>query len=46
MVAPVLLALAAGLHPAPQTSDPALRVRPPEPASPTVAVAFRAPRLC
>jgi hypothetical protein len=40
---PVLLALGATLHAAPQTSDPTLRVRPPEAASPARAVAFRAP---
>jgi Domain of unknown function (DUF5916)/Carbohydrate family 9 binding domain-like len=40
--APVLLLLATTLPAVPQTSDPALRVRPPETPR-TVAVAFRAP---
>jgi len=40
--APALLLLAATLHPAPQTSDPALGRRPPEAASPNTAIALRA----
>lgn len=41
--ASALLMVAASLHTAPQASDPALRVRPPRPAAPATAVAFRAP---
>jgi hypothetical protein len=43
VTATTVLVVAAALPAAPQASDPALRVRPPERPSPTTAVALRAP---